>query len=163
VVIERAREEAARLGISGNLAEELLLLLIRSSLTVQEQDRVAARGGGSGKRVLVIGGAGKMGRWFCRFLGSPGLAVGVAGPSGTVGNFPHRDDYRDAEIDHDLVLVAAPLGMTGRILHDLARRPPPGVVFDIGSLKSPLRSGLRALAEAGARVTSVHPMFGPDT
>jgi chorismate mutase/prephenate dehydrogenase len=36
-------------------------------------------------------------------------------------------------------------------------------VFDIGSLKSPLRRGLRALADAGARVTSIHPMFGPDT
>jgi chorismate mutase/prephenate dehydrogenase len=41
--------------------------------------------------------------------------------------------------------------------------PPSGVVFDVGSLKSPLRDGLRALAAAGGRVTSVHPMFGPDT
>ncbi|HUS68325.1 MAG TPA: prephenate dehydrogenase dimerization domain-containing protein, partial [Kofleriaceae bacterium] len=38
-----------------------------------------------------------------------------------------------------------------------------GLVFDIGSLKSPLRAGLLALRAAGARVTSVHPMFGPDT
>jgi chorismate mutase/prephenate dehydrogenase len=36
-------------------------------------------------------------------------------------------------------------------------------VFDIGSLKSPLRRGLLALRAAGARVTSLHPMFGPDT
>jgi chorismate mutase/prephenate dehydrogenase len=36
-------------------------------------------------------------------------------------------------------------------------------VFDIGSLKSPLRGGLAALRDAGCRATSIHPMFGPDT
>ncbi|MGH8286646.1 MAG: prephenate dehydrogenase dimerization domain-containing protein, partial [Steroidobacteraceae bacterium] len=44
-----------------------------------------------------------------------------------------------------------------------ALRRPPGVIFDIGSLKSPLRAGLLALKSHGCRVTSVHPMFGPDT
>jgi chorismate mutase/prephenate dehydrogenase len=37
------------------------------------------------------------------------------------------------------------------------------VIFDIGSLKSPLRAGLMALKSHGCRVTSIHPMFGPDT
>jgi chorismate mutase/prephenate dehydrogenase len=45
----------------------------------------------------------------------------------------------------------------------MAAAPPRGIVFDIGSLKSPLRAGLHGLRAAGARVTSVHPMFGPDT
>ena len=42
-----------------------MALLIRSSLTHQEQSRVAAETSGAGKRVLIIGGAG---RWA---LGSP--------------------------------------------------------------------------------------------
>jgi chorismate mutase/prephenate dehydrogenase len=33
----------------------------------------------------------------------------------------------------------------------------------LGSLKTPLRAGLDALVKAGCRVTSLHPMFGPDT
>jgi prephenate dehydrogenase len=34
----------------------------------------------------------------------------------------------------------------------------------LGSLKTPLRAGpRRALVKAGCRVTSLHPMFGPDT
>jgi chorismate mutase/prephenate dehydrogenase len=45
----------------------------------------------------------------------------------------------------------------------MAAAPPRGVVFDVGSLKSPLRKGLTALRAAGGNVTSVHPMFGPDT
>ncbi|MGH8258509.1 MAG: prephenate dehydrogenase dimerization domain-containing protein, partial [Steroidobacteraceae bacterium] len=56
-----------------------------------------------------------------------------------------------------------PLGATDGILRELALRRPPGIVFDVGSLKSPLRGGLLALRSHGCRVTSIHPMFGPDT
>ena len=38
---------------------------------------------------------------------------------------------------------------------------PRGVVFDIASLKSPLLASIRKAREAGARIASVHPMFGP--
>jgi chorismate mutase/prephenate dehydrogenase len=59
--------------------------------------------------------------------------------------------------------VATPLGVTDAVLRELAMRRPAGVIFDVGSLKSPLRAGLMALKSHGCRVTSVHPMFGPDT
>ena len=162
-VLERARATAAGLGASPQLAEQILLLLIRSSLAVQEQERVVATGGGSGRRVLVIGGAGKMGRWMVRFLDAQGFAVEVADPAGPVPGFAHHADWREAGVGHEFIVVAAPLRMTNDILVALAERRPPGIVFDIGSLKSPLRAGLDALAAAGARVTSIHPMFGPDT
>jgi len=162
-VVSRARELAETLGLKGDVAEELMLLLIRSSLTVQEKAHVAATGSGSGKRVLVIGGAGKMGRWLVRFLGSQGFTVEIADPCGTLDGYSCASDFRDLEIDHDIVIVAAPLAESNRALHELALLRPTGLVFDIGSLKSPLRSGLRALHEAGVKVTSVHPMFGPDT
>jgi chorismate mutase/prephenate dehydrogenase len=61
----------------------------------------------------------------------------------------------------DFLVVATPLGASSGILAELARRQPKGVVFDLGSLKSPLRSGLAALQAAGVKVTSLHPMFGP--
>src|SRR5690606_33106600 len=136
---------------------------IRSSLTVQEREGVAESGAGTGRRVLVIGGAGKMGRWFARFLSSQGFTVEIADPAGPVEGFRSQPDWRAMTLDHDIVVVAAPLRTSGEILLELARRPPRGLVFDIGSLKSPLRAGLLALRDAGARVTSVHPMFGPDT
>jgi chorismate mutase/prephenate dehydrogenase len=162
-VIERARDTARRLGVSPELAEQLMLLLIRSSLTVQEREGVAETGAGSGRRVLVIGGAGKMGRWFARFLSSQAFTVEVADPSGPLAGHVSHPDWRPIDLDHDIIVVAAPLGASGAILEELAARRPPGLVFDIGSLKSPLRRGLVALRGAGVRVTSVHPMFGPDT
>src|SRR6201995_2434836 len=65
-VVERARTAAGAPGLSAALGEELILALIRGSLTVQEKDTVAATGEGSGRRVLVIGGGGHMGRWGVR-------------------------------------------------------------------------------------------------
>ncbi|HEX7077611.1 MAG TPA: bifunctional chorismate mutase/prephenate dehydrogenase [Candidatus Eisenbacteria bacterium] len=162
-VLGRARASAAALGVSPDLAEQLLLVLIRSSLTVQEQDQVASTGGGSGRRVLVIGGGGKMGGWMARFLQAQGFVVEVADPAARGGEFERRASWDEGALDHDLVVVATPLRVSNEILTALAARRPPGIVFDIGSLKSPLRPGFAALAAAGVRATSIHPMFGPGT
>ena len=162
-VILGVRAAASELGVSPALAEEILRLLIRSSLQTQEQASVAARGAGTGRRALVIGGGGKMGGWFVGFLGSQGFTVEVADPSGGPAGVPHVEDWRKTDLNYDYIIVATPLGVTDAILSDLALRRPPGVIFDVGSLKSPLRSGLLALKTHGCRVTSLHPMFGPDT
>jgi chorismate mutase / prephenate dehydrogenase len=161
-VLQRARDAAADHGLPGEVAEKLMLLLIRSSLTVQERDQVAAQGDGSGKRVLIIGGRGKMGRWFGRFLSSQGYVVETSDPAGPVPGCRHHPDWRKSGLDQDIIVVAAPLRISNDILLELAENPPKGLIFDIGSLKSPLRPGLQALAASGARVTSLHPMFGPD-
>ncbi|MBZ0110880.1 MAG: prephenate dehydrogenase/arogenate dehydrogenase family protein [Thermoanaerobaculia bacterium] len=162
-VVQRARSHAEGLGLSGDLGEELMLLLIRSSLTVQEQDLVSSQGGGDGRRVLVIGGAGRMGRWFARFLASQGFAVEIADPAAASGEIEGLTDWRDADLEHDLIVVATPMPVARTILAELAERRPAGIVFDVGSLKSPLRDELHHLVAAGVRATSLHPMFGPDT
>ena len=162
-VILRGRTTAEQLGISPDLAEALLRQLILSSLATQEQARVAAQGQGSGKRALVIGGHGKMGGWFAEFLASQGFRVTIADPVGALPGFDVLADWQRDALDFDLIVLATPLAATAELLHLLARRRPRGLIFDLGSLKTPLRAGLDALAKAGCRVTSVHPMFGPDT
>jgi chorismate mutase/prephenate dehydrogenase len=166
-VIMGVRAMGEERGVSPELAEQLLRLLIRSSLTTQEQASVVAHGAGSGRRALVIGGAGKMGGWFVNFLASQGFSVEVAdpaaAPAAAPAGVPRVEDWRRTDLKHDYIVLATPLGVTDAILRDLALRRPPGVIFDVGSLKSPLRAGLLALKSHGCKVTSVHPMFGPDT
>jgi len=162
-VILAARNKATALGVAPDLAEQMMRLLIRNSLTTQEQLSVVAKGTGSGRRVLVIGGAGKMGGWFAQFLATQGFSVEVADPNGGPPGIPHVADWRTTDLKHDYIICATPLSVTDAILKDLASRKPPGVVLDVGSLKSPLRAGLKELQAAGLRVTSIHPMFGPDT
>jgi chorismate mutase/prephenate dehydrogenase len=173
-VLLRAADQGAGLGLPPGLADGLLRLLIRASLTTQEQAQLAAQSTGTGKRALVIGGHGKLGAWFAEFLASQGYAVTVADPSHAPRHTAHAhqfarvDHWEDACAtgagpDHDLIVVATPLSITAEVLQALALRPPTGLVFDLGSLKTPLRAGLQALVAAGCRVTSLHPMFGPDT
>lgn len=162
-VLKGARDQARTLGLEPDLAEQIMHLLIRSSLTQQEQTRVAAQTSGAGKRVLIIGGAGKMGAWVAQFLSSQGFTVEVADPSEASTPYPRVSDWRDSELDHDVIVVATPMKIAASVLSELAERRPAGLIVDIGSLKSPLRSGLQRLAAAGCKVTSIHPMFGPDT
>lgn len=162
-VLERGAAAAAEAGLSPDLARKLLLPLIDSSLTVQERDRVAAASAGDGRRALVIGGGGLMGGWFVRFLASQGFAVEVADPAPAAGIEVQRADWRDGAVDQDVIVVATPVSRTGALLTELAARRPPGLVFDIAALKTPLRAGLAALVASGVRATSLHPMFGPDT
>jgi chorismate mutase/prephenate dehydrogenase len=162
-VLMRARSTAQSLELSPDLAESVMRLLIRGSLTTQERLRIAAAGQGSGRSALVIGGAGKMGRWFVEFLASQGYNVCGADPAGRIEGVSWVADWRETALDHDLIVVATPLQIANRVLAELAERRPRGIVFDIGSLKSPLRTGIKAMQDAGLRITSIHPMFGPDT
>ncbi len=162
-VILRAREQAERLKFAPALAESVLRQLIDSSLATQEQAGVVASGIGSGKRALIIGGSGKMGGWFAEFLASQGFEVTLADPTPSSHGFSRIPRWEDDRLDQDVIVLATPLGITAQVLKDLADRAPPGLIFDLGSLKTPLRNGLAALRAAGCRVSSLHPMFGPDT
>ncbi len=160
-VLSRTEETARRLGLDPALARELLERLIESSLAAQEQQRVESSAGGNGRRALVIGGAGRMGAWFGRFLASQGWAVEVADPAPSELR-PSYADWREATVSHDLVVIATPLRVACEVLAGLAARRPPGVVLELGSLKSPLAEPLGALVAEGVDAVSIHPLFGPD-
>lgn len=163
IVLDGARRHATELGLDPDVAEVIMLELIRASLTHQELSRVAAGNTGAGKRALIIGGAGKMGSWFGRFLASQGYRIEIADPAPGDCGFERIADWKDSDLSHELIVVATPISASDQVLRELAEVRPAGVIFDLGSLKTPLRGGLSALQEAGCRVTSLHPMFGPDT
>ena len=161
-VIDRGVTRAELHGLSGAVARDVLETLIHHSLGNQETYQLVQSDHGAGKRALVIGGLGRMGVWMSRFLDMVGFHVDVADPAETETPFDRADDWEQRVDEFDLIVVAVPLRPSNDILHRLAELSPRGLVFDIGSLKSPMRSGLAALARAGCRACSVHPMFGPD-
>jgi len=161
-VIDRGMARAESHGLSGAVARDVLETLIHYSLGKQETYKLAQSDHGQGKQALVIGGLGRMGEWMSRYLDMVGYHVDVADPVSRETPFDRVEDWESVIDDYDLVVVAVPLRPTNAILHRLAELKPRGLVFDIGSLKSPMRTGLEALAQSGCRVCSVHPMFGPD-
>jgi chorismate mutase/prephenate dehydrogenase len=151
-VLDMGRAQAEELGVDPDLAESILRQLIQSSLASQERDRVIAEAKGDGRCALVIGGAGKMGRWFADFFASQGFTTTIADKSVADGPGTYKN-WTDAGTDYDVIAVATPLAVSGRILAQLAVLKPAGLVFDIGSLKTPLMDGLHELRDSGCQDT----------
>lgn len=162
-VVERARTYCQELELDPNEYEAIILTLIRASTTIEERGRLSRIATQNARQVLVIGGRGKMGGWMISYLQAQGFTLVCADPAGPVEGVESYEDWRELALDRfDAIVVAPPLRQTNDVLCELATRKPRGVVFDVASLKSPLRTGIQALNDAGVRVTSIHPMFGPD-
>lgn len=158
--IEKARAKARSLGLPENLAESLLMKVIEASLISQERDRVAAVN--DKRKALIVGGFGKMGLWFAHFLESQGFQIEVYDPKATPrAGYAVVSSLEDC--NHDVIVVATSLRETDSVLLQLSNARPKGLIFDIASLKGPVRAGLLALATSDLCATSLHPMFGPDT
>lgn len=157
-VLERARAIAESHGLDASLAEQIVAGLIRASVTVQDRDSVRHSALGAGQRAVVAGGAGRMGQWLLRFLEDQGFTAGALDPAA------NRDEHSwaaGALADADLVVCATPPMATAALYEQWLQAPPRGVIVDIASIKTPLIAPIRALQAAGARVASIHPMFGP--
>jgi len=161
-VIDRGVSRAEARGLSGSVARDILQTLIHHSLSNQETHKLVHSGHGQGRRALVIGGLGRMGEWMSRYLDMVGYRVDVADQVDRATAFGRVDDWQAVVNDYDLIVVAVPLRPSNDILLRLAELKPECLVFDIGSLKSPMREGLEAMRTSGCRVCSVHPMFGPN-
>jgi len=161
-VIERGVARAESLGLSGSVARDILQTLIHHSLSNQETHKLVHSEHGHGQRALVIGGLGRMGEWMSRYLDMVGYRVDVADHVERATAFDRVEDWQAVVNDYDLIVVAVPLRPSNDILLRLAELKPKCLVFDIGSLKSPMREGLDAMLVNGCRVCSVHPMFGPN-
>jgi chorismate mutase/prephenate dehydrogenase len=161
-VIDRGVERAESLGLEGKVARDIMQTLIHHSLSNQETHKLTRSDHGQGRRALVIGGLGRMGVWMSRYLDMVGYRVDIADKIAGDTPFTQVDDWSAVVNDYNLIVVATPLRPSNNILLRLAELKPDCLVFDIGSLKSPMRAGLEAMRLSGCRVCSVHPMFGPD-
>jgi prephenate dehydrogenase len=107
------------------------------------------------RKVTVIGGEGKMGRFFVEQLAAAGHRV----------NILERDDWEDAPKllgKADLVLICTPIEHTvNAIAKASAYLSPSTVLADISSCKTDIVSSM--LEHHSGAVLSLHPMFGPNT
>lgn len=164
---DRAREKEVRkdfqakaraLGLSRELADSLSTALIEGSVELQEAPRGRDMAGSS---ALVVGGAGRMGAWTCRFLSNRGADVKVWDPGKKLKGYKCVDGDEPGSDNYDIVIVASPLGRCREDLRAVLRESPRGLVFDLCSVKAHIAKPLREGAARGLTVTSVHPMFGP--
>lgn len=162
-VVARFRAMASERGIPESFAERLALELIGSSVQLQEEELSAmTRSEAAARRVTVVGGAGKMGRWLAGFFASQGHDVSIYDVSGRVEGIRSERSLGDAVRGAEIVLLATPLGSGRQVLAEVLALEPKGIVADIFSLKSHILDLARGATDQGLRVTSIHPLFGPD-
>ena len=158
IVLDRARDLAAEHELDPRAAEDLVAGLIRAAVTAQDEDRLRHGAAGAGQRAVVVGGAGRMGRWLERFLSAQGFETEILDPAASPAEVAAATKALPTA---ELVVCSTPPRATAALYEKWRVAPPAGVVVDIASIKTPLVEPIRALQRAGGRVASIHPMFGP--
>jgi chorismate mutase/prephenate dehydrogenase len=158
-VFTRLLTEGATRGISLAFAEGLARLLIDESVRVQDLVRLPKS---AKRKILVIGGAGNMGRWLCRYFRSRGYEVVVHDIAGPVEDYPFEPDLAKGVLGADVVAISVPMSVCADILSRIAAMQPTALLFDVASLKAPIEKELRSMGHAGLRIASIHPVFGPN-
>lgn len=112
-------------------------------------------------RLVLVGGAGRMGRILAPLFRRRGYALAVEDPAGAPRGT--REAAPGEAREADVVVVAVPLPLTPRVLGELLAAKPRGLVVELASVKKDVLPLFPRAARAGVRLASVHPMFGPST
>ena len=127
-LISKRREQASLAGLDPDHVEELFRSVLRQS-RVKQTAQIIRTGVRAGAKVLVVGGAGKMGGYFSRWFAQSGYQVRIL----------EVDDWPNAAAlcrDIDLAFISVPIPQTPAIIQRLAPfLPPQCVLADITSIK----------------------------
>jgi chorismate mutase/prephenate dehydrogenase len=153
-LISARRRQGKETGLDPDFVEDLYRTIIRRS-RVEQATRMSLKCVRPGSVVLILGGKGRMGKYFHTWFSDAGYEVRTL----------DKDDWENAEKlcrGIDLAILSVPINLTG----DIARRiapylPKEAVLADITSLKEePVRDMLNAHA---GPVLGLHPLFGSST
>lgn len=151
-LIQKRRIEAESKQVSPGLVEDLLRRIMRESYLTQNRQYLKVNP--HIDKIVVVGGAGALGRIFVEMLSKSGYQVCV---------FEHTDWPHAEEILHNaqLVIVAVPIKVTESVIAQLGPLLPADCILaDVTSTKQKPLSAM--LTHHRGPVVGLHPMFGPD-
>ena len=150
-VIGRYVDEGSGYGLSEGSMRAVASALIQEA--VDAESRITKND--MSKKVAVVGGAGKMGKWTAELLKSCGNVVTIIDPA--VKNGKGLKDCADM----DVVVISVPIQAVSGVLKELdGICGEDTLIFDLSSLKSSITGQLKDMAKR-KKVCSIHPMFGP--
>jgi len=151
-MLVKRRAEAEALGVPADLIEDVLRRVMRESYASEKDVGFKCMNPTLGK-VVVVGGAGKLGGLFVHLLTLSGYHVSVL----------EKNQWAEAEpilSEAGLVIVAVPIEQTVAVIQQLPELPANCLLVDLTSIKEePLQA---MLAAHKGPVLGLHPMFGPD-
>ncbi|AKO47758.1 bifunctional chorismate mutase/prephenate dehydrogenase [[Haemophilus] ducreyi] len=152
-VLANCRQYAEKLGISSDFIEDILRRVMRESY-VNENKFGFKKTNPLIKKIVIVGGRGKLGGLFGSFLKQSGYYIEIL----------DQQDWPNAEqiiANSDVIIVCVPIASTLETLECLAPYLTPNMLLaDLTSVKTaPLK---KMLAVHRGAVIGLHPMFGPD-
>lgn len=150
-LITKRRAEAELKGVPPTLVEDLLRRIMRESYITQHKQYLCVNP--DIKKVVVIGGAGALGRIFVDMFDRSGYQVTIL----------EQKDWSNADdifAGAGLVIVAVPIKLTVKIISLLGNLPKDCILADITSTKNKPLNAMLDVHEGP--VVGLHPMFGPD-
>ena len=152
-MLQKKREAATKLGLSPNLIEDILRRIMRESYVSENQFGFKTMNPQI-RKIVIVGGRGKLGSLFGRYLTGSGY---------NVVSLEQNDWPQAAKIlqDADVVIVSVPIANTLEVIAQL--KPYLTENMLLADLTSVKRAPLEKMLEVhhGA-VVGLHPMFGPD-
>ena len=152
-MLQARREEATKAGISPQLIEDVLRRFMRESYSNENQFGFKTVNPHI-KKIVIVGGYGKMGQLFARYLRASGYPISIL----------DREDWDVAEAiltNADVVIVSVPIANTLKTIERLKSYLTKNMLLaDLTSVK---REPLAKMLEVHqGPVLGLHPMFGPD-
>ncbi len=151
-LLAKRREQAVKHGVSPELVEDILRRMMRDSYISQDSSGYQCINPDC-KKVVVIGGAGQLGKIFVDLFQRSNYHVEILEQE-------HWPQSNNILKDAGLVLVAVPIRITSMIIQQLNCLADDCILADVTSIKStPLYEMLKVHQ---GPVVGLHPMFGPD-
>jgi chorismate mutase/prephenate dehydrogenase len=143
------------------LGREISRALVAGAVKKQEEIR-ETRFHGSKRKISILGGRGKMGQWFARYLYSRGHQVLIHDPAGPLHGFHFTKSFEKAVREAEILLLSVPLHAARRVYRRVRRLKPSCTITDVFSLKTPVLDEISHGLSEGLSITSIHPLFGPE-
>ncbi|WP_109078731.1 bifunctional chorismate mutase/prephenate dehydrogenase [Aggregatibacter kilianii] len=152
-MLQRKREAAEQIGLSPNLIEDVLRRIMRESYVSENQFGFKTVNPQI-RKIVIVGGRGKLGSLFRRYLEGSGYSVECL----------EQEDWARADSllhDADVVIVSVPIANTLDVIEQL--KPYLTENMLLADLTSVKRAPLEKMLEVhNGAVVGLHPMFGPD-
>ncbi|OLD78930.1 hypothetical protein AUF62_01260 [archaeon 13_1_20CM_52_20] len=153
IILRKVEGAAARLGLKPKLTLPIFKAIFNFSVQAQQNLAPNRTIGLEGKKILLLGGTGGMGRLFANFASIRGASVKIVGRN--------TGSISDARAS-DIVVVAVPMESVVESSTEVAQFMREGALLtDLSSVKSGIANGISSKLPAGIEYVSIHPLFGP--
>jgi len=167
IILRKVEAAASRLGLEPKLTLPIFKAIFNFSVQGQKNMAPNRTIGLEGKKILIVGGTGGMGRLFANFASVHGASVKIVGR--TIQRT--RKIARELEVEpgsisdaraSDIVVVAVPMESVVESSTEVAQFMREGALLtDLSSVKSGIADRISSRVPAGIEYVSIHPLFGP--